>query len=130
MSAETKVTTTTKRPASNRGDLGIVIFPSENLAIAQNIIATDSPTTRRRVLDASIETRVKGIKNKGRRVIVQNKDQKEILSNIFDHIVKKNYLLNANKLVIRIILQRIRQLNNYVDKSARDKYNLFRSVAS
>lgn len=84
--AERKNTTTMAKPDVKTQDLGIVIFPSENLAIVQKIIAITKPTTRRNPLDVSTEILVNGKKKTGNNTITKNKETKEILSKRFDNI--------------------------------------------
>jgi hypothetical protein len=67
-------------------DFGTHTSPSENLAIAQDIIDTVSPDTRRILFEISTGIFTKGIKNTGKKTIVTKIDQKEILSRSFDDI--------------------------------------------
>ena len=67
-------------------DFGKIIFPSINLAIVQKIIVITKPITNKNPFADSTGILVNGKKKIGNKVITQNKDQKEILSNIFDNI--------------------------------------------
>src|SRR3989344_7950192 len=84
--AENKNTKTTPNPERRKRERGSTILPSENRAAIQKITAIDSPTMRISPLAAPMGILVKGIKTTGSRTIVKKRDQKEILSKVFDHI--------------------------------------------
>jgi hypothetical protein len=78
---------TTPRPEVISQDLGIIIFPSENLAITQKIRLAVSPITKSSPLETSTEMFVKGKQNKGNKTTTKNNDKKDNLSNIFAFII-------------------------------------------
>jgi N-acyl-D-aspartate/D-glutamate deacylase len=85
--AENKTTRTTAKPEVTSQDLGKIIFPSENLEIAQKTIQAVSPKTRSRPLEISTGMFVKGKQNKGNNTTTKNNDKKDNLSNIFAFIL-------------------------------------------
>jgi hypothetical protein len=76
---------------TNNRDLGNVIVPSENLAIAQKITHSASPKTKSKPLEVSTGIFVKGKTKRGNNTITKNNDQNESLSNIFEGIKLKKY---------------------------------------
>lgn len=84
--AESKNTKTTASPERITGDRGRLIFPSENLATAQKITETAKPPTKSSPLEVSTGILVKGKKKTGNKITTTDKEIKETLSKIFDHI--------------------------------------------
>jgi hypothetical protein len=77
----------TMPPAPNKHvDLGKLILPSMNLAMAQKITQKTSPTTKSTPLEISTGMLVKGKKKKGNNTITKNSDKKDNLSNMFERI--------------------------------------------
>jgi len=74
------------RPAIKNQDFGKIIFPSINLAIIQKIKEIDKPTIKSNPFDISTGIFVNGKKKSGNNTITINRDQNEILSNLFDNI--------------------------------------------
>jgi hypothetical protein len=85
---------TIEKPDNKSQDFGKMILPSENRAAAQKTIETASPTTKRSPLETSTGIFVKGKKKTGNNTITIAKDQNEILSNLFDNIFLKNFIIN------------------------------------
>jgi hypothetical protein len=73
-------------PDTNNQDLGKIILPSRNLAIAQKIMPAASPKTKSNPLEVSIGMFVKGKQNSGNNIITKNNDKKESLSNKCERI--------------------------------------------
>ena len=84
--AETKNARETPKAENKSQDFGILIFPSENLAAIQKIMEIAKPITKSNPFDVSTGISVKGKKKIGNNTITVNKNQKEILSKIFDNI--------------------------------------------
>jgi hypothetical protein len=76
----------TLKPDTNNHDLGRIILPSENLAIAQKITDIESPKTKSNPLETSIGILEKGKQKRGKDTMVRNNDQNESLSNMFELI--------------------------------------------
>jgi len=79
------------RPDTKSHDLGKIIFPSENLAIAQKIIDKVSPETKSNPLEVSIGILVKGKQKSGNNATTKNNEKNESLSNIFARIIFLEY---------------------------------------
>ena len=77
-------------PDTTNHDLGKIIFPSENLAIAQNITDATSPKINNNPFEVSIGILVKGKQKSGNKTITKNNAQNEILSNILELIIFLN----------------------------------------
>jgi hypothetical protein len=80
---DSKTAKTTPPPENKHHDLGIVICPSENLAMAQNITAKRSPETSSKPLEVSTGIFVKGKKKTGSNVMTKKSDRNVSLSKIF-----------------------------------------------
>ena len=74
------------KPDIKSHDLGKIIFPSENLAMAQKITDKASPKIKSSPLEVSIGILVKGRQKSGNNTTTKNNDQNESLSNIFERI--------------------------------------------
>ena len=74
------------KPDTKSQDLGKIICPSENLAIAQKIIQSARPITKSKPLEVSSGMLVKGRQKSGNSTTTKKSDKKESLSNIFERI--------------------------------------------
>jgi hypothetical protein len=84
--AESKNTNDIPNPDTNNQDLGRIILPSENLAMAQKITQAARPKTKSKPFEVSTGIFVKGKQKIGNNITTKDKDQKESLSNIFECI--------------------------------------------
>ena len=84
--AERKTANTMPRPPSKQADRGKVILPSENRAMAQEIMEMVNPTTKSNPFEISTGTLVKGKKKTGNNTIIKNSDKNEMRSKIFELI--------------------------------------------
>jgi hypothetical protein len=75
------------KPDTKSRDLGKIILPSENLAMAQKITDKASPKTKSNPLEVSIGIFVKGKQKSGNKTTTKNNDKNENLSNIFERII-------------------------------------------
>jgi hypothetical protein len=66
--------------------------------MAQEIITNDKPIIKIKPLEVSIGILVKGRKKRGKETMIANKDQKEILSKIFDNIFLYLKIINKKRL--------------------------------
>ena len=71
------------KPDTKSHDLGKIILPSENLAIAQKITQKASPKTKSNPLEVSIGILPKGKQKSGNKITTKNNEKKESLLNIF-----------------------------------------------
>lgn len=94
-SAESRNAKEIPNPETKSHDLGKIIFPSKNLAIAQKTIVNARPKTKSSPLEVSTGIFVKGKQNKGSNTSTRNNDKKESLSKIFELMV--NIILYINK---------------------------------
>src|SRR3989344_542944 len=73
-------------PEAKSQDLGKIISPSENLAIAQKITQKTSPATNNKPFPVSTGILVKGKQKTGKSTTTKNNDKNESLSNMFERI--------------------------------------------
>jgi hypothetical protein len=83
---ESRKARTTPNPETKSQDLGKIISPSENLAMAQKITQANNPTTRSNPLEVSTGILVKGKQKTGKSTTTKNNDKNESLSNMFERI--------------------------------------------
>ena len=98
--AEIKKVITILKPENNNHDFGKTILPSVNLATVQKIIEIDNPPINNKLFEISIGIFVKGKKKIGNKTTTIKRDQKEILSKIFDNIIFLIKLINENTSII------------------------------
>ena len=91
--AERKNIKTTPPPPNKHTDLGKLILPSKNRAIAQKIMQRVSPITKSNPLEISIGIFVKGKKKTGNNTTTKKSDRNESRSNIFVYISSLYYSL-------------------------------------
>jgi hypothetical protein len=84
--AESRKAKAIPNPDTNNQDLGKIILPSRNLAMAQKITQAASPKTKSNPLDVSTGMLVKGKQKRGNNTTTKNNDKKESLSNIFERM--------------------------------------------
>ena len=84
--AERKKTKAMPNPDTKSQDLGKIIWPSNNLAIAQKIIQKTRPNAKSNPFEISIGILVNGKQKIGNNTMTKNNDKKESLSNIFERI--------------------------------------------
>ena len=94
---ESKKTKATPKPETSSQDLGKTIFPSINLAIAQNTIVAVNPKTKSKPFEVSTGILVKGIAKRGSNIITKNIDKNESLSNMFVRIMAIILYVNNKK---------------------------------
>lgn|SRR3989339_201284 len=80
---ERRKTRTMPSPEARRADLGKIIFPSENRAMAQKITESASPATKSSPLEVSTGILVKGKEKIGNKTTTRNSDKNASPSNIF-----------------------------------------------